>query len=383
MKIWKPLLILNLCFSTLTCFAANRDDGFDRGNGGDEYAKSFIDMGLDIAESLAQHPLPGVKAEELVEAIHKTLVNSQEQLVLRGDEVDAINDPSMSPPRILISRKSWDRMEAAPHRRAFLVLHEYLGIMGIDDSRYQISRLLDRAEVCDRHPVIRSSIEQSLKKSCFRIIADDLKYISNVGAQNSEALALRKSDFAGMPNLDTLSFYFLEGFSISADLFDLTPRLSQLTVADTWTDLNDCSFFTKLPLLKRVTLSYGGDFERKLLKNIQENCFASLKKLESLSLAIEAKNSAALRFLSELDKNESLKGLYITGTELNQLDAQNFSRLPKALRSLSLSNQNGAFSDSFVKELQTLLGKSFFCSHSNSITDPKNGMAQLGCTKQQ
>jgi len=385
MRTLKALLTLSLLLTSLSVFAADRDSGVDRGNGGDEYSKAFIDLGVDLAESLAQHPLPGVSADGLLAAIQATKVNSRDRLLLRGDEVDAINDATLSPPQILLSRAGWNRMEAAPHRRAFLVLHEYLGIMGLDDSRYQISRLLDRANVCERNPVVRDSIESSLRKSCFRIISDDLKYIPSLGNKQTEksVLRLRKNDFAGLPRLEAIYFSNLEGFELSDGLFDLVPGIETFHIADTFSELRDCSFFSKLPNVKMLVLTNGaGMLERKFMKFVAPGCFAKLKKVTHFAIGIDGNGRFDAMF-EGMEHSEALRSFTIHGNDLNHLGIRHLANLPAGLNEINLMNKNGKLDAGILKFLNEKYSARLTCHQSNSASNPEHGQSQVYCLPKQ
>ncbi len=78
-------------------------------------------------------------------AIANTTVYSEGRLMLDDQEVDAINYPSKR--LIKVNRSRWMdlRGETATIARFNLVIHEYLGIMGIDDTQYRVSHDLIRA----------------------------------------------------------------------------------------------------------------------------------------------------------------------------------------------------------------------------------------------
>jgi len=70
-------------------------------------------------------------------AITNTHVDSTEgRLFLNGVLKDAINYPTQN--KIVFNRLAWRDLSGERNRFLF-VLHEYLGIMGLDDSRYTVS----------------------------------------------------------------------------------------------------------------------------------------------------------------------------------------------------------------------------------------------------
>ena len=121
--------------------------GVGHGGGGDEFALSFVSLGNAIVGFFENLELgrafPEVKVDELRRAVAETRVESREVLLLRGAEVDAINYAADR--LIQLSRKRWgEQRESDPSNLYPLVLHEYLGIMGVPDSNYEISSRFKR-----------------------------------------------------------------------------------------------------------------------------------------------------------------------------------------------------------------------------------------------
>jgi hypothetical protein len=109
--------------------------------GGDWYAMDFVFTGRDLVRWLRDigHPeLPAaLTADALEQTVDTTFVESTDDKLTIGNATkDAINYPTQK--KILINRDAWSRIESAFDRNK-LVLHEYLGIMGIADDKYQIS----------------------------------------------------------------------------------------------------------------------------------------------------------------------------------------------------------------------------------------------------
>lgn len=320
MKLLKWSLVTAALITSASAFAV---EGTDRGNGGDEYAKLFINQGADIAEALTQNPIPGVDARELMQAVQNTFVNSQERLFLRGDEVDAINYPDAR--KILVSRTGWDRMSSSPHRRAFLVLHEYLGIIGIDDARYQVSSLLDRAGVCARPYFIRLAIERDLRKSCYRIIQDDLNYVTSLWLRSISVgrFSLRKEDLRSLPSLKGIDFSYDSLDSINPNAFEFAPLITNLSFDNALRNLDDCRFFAKLPELTEVNFGYVRSpryGEAFYFSSIDSGCFAQNSKLRSLQILVDAKNIYQKDFFAGLKGDIDLRvNLHFKNT--NSIDA--------------------------------------------------------------
>jgi hypothetical protein len=106
-------------------------------SGGDSVAAEFTMIGRHVAEILKTHPQLGVSARKFARTIDRTFVISLKNTVLNGYEVEAINYPGLK--KIEVNRKRWIEHKDDPQHRYALVTHEFLGIMGIDDKKYQIS----------------------------------------------------------------------------------------------------------------------------------------------------------------------------------------------------------------------------------------------------
>ncbi len=268
-----------------------KPSGTDVGGGGDHYTSEFRRIGYEILELIIQAPVPDVKAEDLRKAIDSTEVVSFEQVYLHNDPNqlrDAINFPHSTPPRIEMSRISWDRMKPVRHEKIFLVFHEYLGILGIDDTKYQISHQLDRANVCFRTEPIRFEIERQVRKSCYRISVDDLKFIEALSLYQRGITEIKRGDFAYLYGLQILYLYTNSIRTVPPGVFADLGSLQELALA-----------FNKLEYL-------------------QENAFEGLKSLTRLDLigneilTCHPKAFAGLEKLTE-------EGLWISG----QFDGKN------------------------------------------------------------
>lgn len=107
------------------------------GNGGDTYAVEFVSIATDVLEYVQVNDS---ETYELLKNVLKTTkVESTDQyLVLDGVPKEAINYPSEN--RIIFNRAAWSN--AKESYKPVFVLHEYLGVVGIDDSSYAHSTAL-------------------------------------------------------------------------------------------------------------------------------------------------------------------------------------------------------------------------------------------------
>lgn len=109
------------------------------GNGGDVYALQFITYAEKILLYLKNSDVKGLDVKALSKAIETAIVEStEEDLKLKGLNKDAINYPTKN--KIIFNRKRWALM--LNDERLALVIHEYLGLLGNEDTNYAYSRLL-------------------------------------------------------------------------------------------------------------------------------------------------------------------------------------------------------------------------------------------------
>lgn len=108
-----------------------------KGNGGDTYAIAFVGTARMAHDELKKRGSSLIDLDLLLNTINTAVVESTgKKLYLNGSLKDAINYPAQK--KIIFNREAWK--DTTNERTRFLfVLHEYLGLMGVNDSRYDIS----------------------------------------------------------------------------------------------------------------------------------------------------------------------------------------------------------------------------------------------------
>jgi len=134
----KTVLIL-VIFLSLNVWAGN-----SVGNGGDDVAQEFTTLARLAVKNLSAVKTSAAdqkNIEKIQTALESVHVSSEKQLFLNGKEVDAINQPTKL--EIAVSRSRWKELKDEKiQTRIALVLHEYLGVVGLDDQHYALSEKL-------------------------------------------------------------------------------------------------------------------------------------------------------------------------------------------------------------------------------------------------
>ncbi len=129
-------IFLLVTFSSTSARAGN-----EFGNPGDSVAMAFTQAGFRAANFLIRNPslaaAQNIDAAVFLKKVQSTAVTSKETLTLNGVEVDAINYPMEA--RIEVSRTRWKLTQQDPDLALKLALHEYLWILGRNDTQYQVS----------------------------------------------------------------------------------------------------------------------------------------------------------------------------------------------------------------------------------------------------
>lgn len=134
------LAFMVLIYTPKIALCGDNGNGGEVGNGGDQWSVEFVAMANLIKDAIEHTETDkrfGIDPTALDLVIKTTKVESTPDcLYLHGVQKTAINYPSQK--RILLSRPEWDKLNNLVTKRQ-IVLHEYLGIMRIDDQNYQIS----------------------------------------------------------------------------------------------------------------------------------------------------------------------------------------------------------------------------------------------------
>jgi len=118
----------------------NKDGEHDSG-GGDAYVQDFI-KNLDKSLDIYKEYIPELQRTNLRAKldIPEITVISKRKVSHNGQEVDAINIPSQK--KIILSRKRFKDIDSEAMKMR-LSFHEYLGLVGIDDTQYRLSKKIN------------------------------------------------------------------------------------------------------------------------------------------------------------------------------------------------------------------------------------------------
>jgi hypothetical protein len=134
------LLIVTLASFAIASTARAGNEG---GHGGDPYTIEFETLALSLSQGLASYETANpalfskwhFTAAQWEAARKNTRVVSDETVSLRGHDVDATNDSTQN--LIDVSRQRW--REATLRMRLALVLHEYFGIIAVEQDQFDAS----------------------------------------------------------------------------------------------------------------------------------------------------------------------------------------------------------------------------------------------------
>lgn len=179
---------------------------------------------LDI-ENLPAFLLPTENfAESFQQTYQKTEIIVKESLKWNGQDVTAINYPWAFPPKMEVSSQRWSLIADDPIAQRKIILHEFLFLMKLDDTRYiestRLSSLIDSYSYGDIKSII--------------IDAHRLNRLYSQSSRWSAYLLTRKMQFKN--GAETLNWLANEGYVASDDwlnLFFSVLRITPLRVCNT------------------------------------------------------------------------------------------------------------------------------------------------------
>ncbi len=126
------------CFSILIATSAY---GIGKGSVS-EYTEEFMDTGKAATQMIASVQNFVVTDKDFKQVVETTKIEFTDDKLIspQGIEVDALNFPSKK--LIRVNHTRWYGYYLATENRLRLVIHEYLGILKVDDSKYYWSQYL-------------------------------------------------------------------------------------------------------------------------------------------------------------------------------------------------------------------------------------------------
>lgn len=127
-------------------------EGGMTGGGGSDYVQEIALFSHAIVEYLKKHPLPEVPVMALEKAIKETKITMKPQLIhADGKPRTALNYADRTPPEIEFSIEDLDKIRGEKDRIIRIILHEFLGILKINDlPNYDVSNKLNAPEIARR-----------------------------------------------------------------------------------------------------------------------------------------------------------------------------------------------------------------------------------------
>ncbi|AHZ86790.1 hypothetical protein Bb109J_c0650 [Bdellovibrio bacteriovorus] len=177
-------------------WASPLNDGQET-NGGDPFVAEFL-IALDSALERLPLNLPlengaAIKREVLDQARLSVVFSSVESLTLDGREVAAVNQPLAIPPKIVMSRTAWRKLNEK--QRTLLVLHELLPIVGIFDEDYRNSTALWQL-LQPENPITVSAMETAIVRCDREMIGSvsESRFKRMIARPEIDALILKSLD---------------------------------------------------------------------------------------------------------------------------------------------------------------------------------------------
>ncbi len=280
-------------------------DGVDVGSAGQGLAGEFVQVGYELVEILMANPIAGISTQDLFHAVQTTSIVAVKNLKLRGEPRDAANFAKATPPRIEFDEDFWKK--AKRHIRVLVVFHEYLGIMEINDRGYQVSRRIDRANLCSRTDVVRQAIEEHFQKSCYRILVDDLTFLRELDLSSSDLKSLKSSDFDALHSLEFLDLSSNPLESLPAGIFKDLETLKFLSLRETALKEIQSNSFQGLSSLWTLDLSHSK------IQTLHPSAFAGLDAISRVSTTLPSPNELKEK------KKPNPTVVYLTGNALKTI----------------------------------------------------------------
>ena len=134
-----PIFFMIALTALTTCQPGSAFAGHGEGNGGDAYVQEFTTIARKVEAYLVSRPAtspPNIDAEKFNNVINTVALSSVDDILyLDGVPKDLINYPRDN--AIVISRPRWKSI--IDSQKYSIVTHEILGVMGVDDRKYQVS----------------------------------------------------------------------------------------------------------------------------------------------------------------------------------------------------------------------------------------------------
>ena len=196
-------------------------------NGGSGVESEFVEAAKSLIQRLKQKPIEGVDVTAFEAVVAQSKIVIKKDLDLRGRSVDAINYPALKLIEVSVSR--WNSLANTPWVKLQLVFHEYLGLLGIDDTNYRVSRNILSSDACNRSAAVVAAIETELRRSCDEVTLKDLSLVTRLAISKLEKLVL--SDFKDLQNLGKLEINSeIPSLELTPEFLKLLPKLFNLDV---------------------------------------------------------------------------------------------------------------------------------------------------------
>lgn len=185
---------VKLLVFVLVPFVASADPsgGSVVGNGGNGFAIEFRNLGRSIAENLERSRDFDFDARRFRQAVETTTIETQERVFLGGREVGAANFPQLG--KIVVNERMWLITSRSVIPAVSLVMHEFLGMMGIQNDRLvnryvqKYVRTFAKDEPAPPEEVLRCDLALGAPDASRRFPLADQGRFTYLGARNLSIL---------------------------------------------------------------------------------------------------------------------------------------------------------------------------------------------------
>lgn len=258
---------------------------------------NFQKMAIELAKELTAAPMPGIDSQrfsEVTQQIHGVGIFPFSEESESGT-VASIQDAN-GQWRITFDPLSWSNLKYI--QRIKILFYHYLKVTGEKLSFPEAAKKIDPVEVCDRQTPIRSRLEETFARICYRIEQKDLDQIYHLEIDMEHSKKISEIDFRYLSQLKTLKLTHLWSYNLKGDIFSDLKELRHLSITQGGVGHLHKGVLDSLTKLELLDLR-GND-----ICHIDNYTFKNLNSLKRLELTNNAPIHITTHLLSGLTSAE-------------------------------------------------------------------------------